>query len=214
MDDLGYRIQPKKHKPRVAAAHDVPTPGLITVKNGKVSIIGMPFWFYEIHRPERAFIHNRTLKDHLGYAGDISQERDLARHPEPCHRPPEGLSPLMHYQHGYHPSSNLHLHGRPDVCGPLCDQIDQRRLIPIHLREYGYEFDVSFDEYDGLGMEVWIDEKDDWVVRLKITTNCPDAIDKPIKSRFSISGTADDGRRDVIYGRLQITPGLLVAERN
>lgn len=210
----GYRIQQHKHIPPIAKAHDVPTPSLITVKNGKVVEIGVPFWFYEIHDPERAFIHNRTLKDHLGYAGNISQERDLARHPEPCHRPPEGLSPIPHYQHGYHPSSNLHLHGRPDVCGPLCDQIDQRRLIPIHLPEYGYEWDITWEPQEGLSMSCWIDEDEDWVVRLKIDTNCPDAVDKPLRSRFAMAGTADDGRRTIISGLLQIVPGLVVPERN
>ena len=221
----GYRIQPKKHKPIVAAAHDVPTPSIITVKNGKISVIAFPCWYYEIRRPERAVVHNRTLKDHLGYPGpngafgtgvydNVSQERDLARHPEPQHIPPEGLSPLMHYQHGHHPSSNLHLHGRPDVCGPLCDQVDQTRLIPIHLKKYGYQVSVVFDEFEGLTMNTYIDQEDDWIIRLKITTNCPAADKQPLFSRFAISGLADDGRRDVISGMLKITPGLVVPERN
>lgn len=217
----GYRIQPKHHKPHVAAAHDVPTPSLITVKNGKVSVIAFPCWFYEIGRPERAVIHNRTLKDHLGYPGpdgafgsgtddNISQERDLARHPEACnHSSVIGTS----YQHGYHPTSNLHLHGRPDVCGPLCNEVDQTRLIPIHLNDYGYKFDVAFDPFDGLGLTVTIDPRDDWIIRLKVATNCSAADKEAIYSRFAISGTADDGRRDVISGVLKIVPGLVVPER-
>lgn len=218
----GYRIQPKHHKPHVAAAHDVPTPSVITVKNGKVSIIAFPCWFYEIGRPERAVIHNRTLQDHLGYPGpdgafgkgtndNISQERDLAWYPERCWTPYGEVGNT--YQYEYQPSSNLHLHGRPDVCGALCNEIDQTRLIPIHLKKYGYEFDVAFDPFQGLDLTVVIDAEDDWIIRLKIATNCPDADKEPIFSRFVISGTADDGRRDVISGVLKIVPGLVVPER-
>ena len=91
------------------------------------------------------------------------------------------------------------------------------RMVPIHLTKEGYTTikPVFIDPPSGLTAEGYIDEKDDWIARLKIEAKCESAIKEHVKTEFAVfaTGTFKGGKKvsDVIAsGILEILPGPYV----
>lgn len=99
-------------------------------------------------------------------------------------------------------------------------EIDQTQERPIHLRqEYpNVEVETNLERNDdgspkieGLSISGYIDEQQDWVIRLVVTANCPEAETKPQHCLFTIIVKDDKlGIRQVAWtGTLIVLPGIL-----
>lgn len=86
-------------------------------------------------------------------------------------------------------------------------------MEPIHLIEEGYDqVTVSYEDSDNaahLATEAWIDEDDDYIVRMKVGANFDTFSDKPVDIRFTIfAGKSDGSVRDAVcHGILTVLPG-------
>ena len=96
---------------------------------------------------------------------------------------------------------------------PFRDSHRTIKMEPIHLREEGYEdARVSIDNdsmSEHLDVNAWIDEEDDYIVRMSVKANFPTFYDKPIETKFTIfisnwiNGTIDA----VCHASIVVLPG-------
>ncbi len=82
-------------------------------------------------------------------------------------------------------------------------------VFPIHLRAEGYtDITVSFkDAPEGLTASAWIDEKDDWIIRVHFSAACADAIQDPVKVMYAVFAKGTQGKHPV---KDLVTKGVLV----
>ena len=112
-----------------------------------------------------------------------------------CFYAQQGHDPKLHDHYGWpHPRTPDNIcqikpvfdwlwHPFPNVDKPI-------KLEPIHLAEEGYTDvivryeDPEMEQY--LETDAWIDEEDDYVVRMTVQANFPTFSDKPKDGRFTI----------------------------
>ena len=130
-----------------------------------------------------------------------------------------GIGHDPHYHdHLNWPAPNYH---PGDICQmfPPRDHMRWRKpglptdMEQIHLSEEGYDqVVVSYEDNDNaahLITEAWIDEEDDYIVRMKVEANFDTFSDKPVDTRFTIfAGKSDGSARDAVcHGILTVLPG-------
>lgn len=132
----------------------------------------------------------------------------------------KGHNPHFHDYRNW-PAPNYHP-------GEICQQMPPRDIIrwrddpvtgnpvgvdPIHLIEEGYNtVEIKFDDADiaqYLTAEAWIDEEDDYIVRVKVHANLPLFEDKPKETRFTVFAAKTDGTAidAVHHGFVTVLPG-------
>lgn len=183
---MGYRInEHKPPKPRRTVV-DIATPTKVFVHNGVISEIAFPCWYQEVHPPIPAAHHNRRLHDHEGW-------------PSPGH--------ADHVCQLWIPSHGKCLHGYRE-CSPHCKHyIDYARVFPVHLlsEDEGYTAAAVkwLDEHEGIEVTATIDPIEDWVVRVSVDCQDPNAIDEPQVYRMTVFVTSPGSedlapRRDIV----------------
>lgn len=158
-----YRIDQPKPKPKHRRMQDTATPGEIFVHNGCTANLAIPCWYLEVRKPIPAHPHDRMHHDMIGWPtpghpDHCCQEWDFDRHH--CRRTP-------------------HL----KCCPPHCEHfLDMGRLIPIHLKDEGYQtvtvkvLDGDRNAADGIKATGTIDAADDWVIRVSFDIQVPDLL--------------------------------------
>lgn len=209
---MGYRNdadcchKPKPHR----TVQKTTTPGTFYITNGQEARLAFPCWYKEIYPPLHAQHHCRQTHDHYGWPSpshpDHScQEHDFAHftHPGCCdasHR--HGIASHHERKHDgiYH----------FDNCG---DYIDLNKMHPIHLSGEGYEaVTVQVGEAKaGLAAKGWIDEKQDWVIRVWFKANIAD-LEEPYETKLAIRvGNTKLNKVDTVFlGRLVVLPAAMV----
>lgn len=187
---MGYRIGEKKpHKPN-RTMQDVATPSDIFIVNGETSRLAIPCWYYIIDPPIEAHPHSRMHHDHVGW-------------PSPNH--PDHICQRWDFAHsccGY----DMHKH----VCDHCHMYLDMDTMAPIHLTREGYtNAYISFDEnISGLTSDCYIDEKEDWVIRVNLKAKCEKAIKEKQRIRFTVFVSNGSDIIDIAStGFLTILPG-------
>lgn len=200
---MSYRIN-ERPKPRPQrSAVDIATPVRLTVHNGATAHFAFPCWYQEVHPPVPAHPHDHHRHDYEGWPSP--------KHPDHC---------CQLWAPDRHMCSVGHRH----ECSPHCEHyVDLAFVTPIHLRDEGYtDAVVAWATEDGLapeGLSVvgWIDEDEDWVVRVSVMPEMAEAREKQQKVRFSVfaEAPADDSakkrygmaRRDlVVLADLTVLP--------
>lgn len=154
---MGYRkLEPKPKKPR-RTMEKMTSPSDLYMVLDTTANFAIPCWYIEVRKPRPAHPHDRPWHDHVGW-------------PDPHHVDHSCQS--WDFAHSCC-SHDHHLDHCPSHCKNF---IDMRKLIPIHLTKEGYEevkVVIEFIEgdkrveLDGVGV---IDPKDDWIVRLFLTS--------------------------------------------
>lgn len=206
---MSYRIQqPKPHKPH-RTAQKTTTPSRYYMTNGTTFDLAIPCWYQEIHKPVRAKVHCKDWHDYIGrpspnHPDHSCQLHDFAAydhhdHHEHCRE---------EHSHTWHHDPH-HLHHR----GHVRHLVDMAQLIPIHLSKEGYENVIiaTNETYEGLVIKGWIDEVDDWVIRVKFNARLEEATEKPVEIRFIVKVTneTEEAVDTVSLGHLVIMPAPL-----
>lgn len=203
---MGYRLQePRPPKPRRNVV-DLATPMRLFIHNGAIGHFAFPCWYQEVLRPEPAMIHDRRLHDHIGWPDP--------RHPDHIcqaqvqHLGPRELRPPHRRPHhvcrfALEPSKCNHKGG----CKSCRHYLDARTVFPIHLGRSnndvngeGYtNFYVVIVDHHGeivpssvINARAYVDESEDWVVRLDVEPRLEHAINHPEEFRFTIFGYAPE----------------------
>lgn len=209
---MGYRNDCEVHHHRKPnrTVQKVTTPATFYVTNGQETRLAFPCWYNEILPPMHFRHHCRDLHDHIGWPDpqhvDRScQEWDFAKH-EP--------------HHGCRDSSHRHAPSSAHVCksGAMhhyhhcSDRLDLGRMHPIHLLKEGYEKITvqTSDVKSGLAAKGWIDESEDWVVRVWFKADIAD-LKKPFVTDLAIRANNDELKKiDTIFlGRLVVLPAAM-----
>lgn len=194
---MSYRVNEHKHKKPNRTAQKTSTLSKYFMENGSTFRLAIPCWYYDIKPPIRARHHCKAWHDHVG--------QPSPHHPDHVCQVHDFSSECHHHEHchKYHHNRRHHHH----------HYIDMAKLIPVHLSEEGYtKVVVAFDkEYDGLSYEAWIDESDDWVIRVLFEASLEEATEKPVEVKFVIKVIdEEDNRIDVAAkGKLKILPAPL-----
>lgn len=148
----GYRIDAPRPRRRSREMQDTVTPGSVVIHAGETANLAIPCFYQEIHRPIPVRPHDRLRHDTLGWPtpdrpDHSCQEWDFDRHV--CRRTP-------------------HMKCDP----PHCERyVDMRSLFPIHLTEEGYGNVKVVLQTDIVTADAWIDEDQDWVIRIKLSSD-------------------------------------------
>ena len=199
---MSYRVKEHpKPKPQRSAV-DIATPVKLYMNNGTVSNFAFPCWYQEVLPPVPARIHDRHLHDHQGW-------------PSPMH--PDHSCQLWIPEPGY----EIPVPHHPECIPAARHYIDNARLIPIHLRssDEGYTgASVAWASgHAGIVASATIDDEEDWVVRLAVTANDPNAVDEPQKYRMTVfvNAPASNGlpaKKDIVaLAELVIMPSAYQA---
>jgi len=219
---MAYRIieRPKPKREDFSNFQDVTSLSRFTITNGAISDVGVPCWYWIPQKHVRAFPHDRPLHDHLGWPtpthpDHICQEGDMAYHPDRdrWHRNhpnvfgdeaycehPHMTGPMGNYHQHPHPGEDVHLrHSMPDTHGKYFNYLDMSRLVPIHLSAEGYNQVIIKMNNPPTGFSITgsIDELEDWIIRLRITAQCPSAVTENIHIPFAVH-VSDGDRTDVV----------------
>lgn len=189
---MSYRIQ--EHRPHLArrTMEDIATPMIVHVHNGSTAHLAIPLWYQEIQKPVRAKHHNIHWHHHVGW-------------PSPNH--PDHICQLAyegrHYGHRC-PIGHDHCH---QTCAHY---VDMTQIIPIHLLsdyEHYNKVRLSFREgtITGLTTKIWIDEFEDWVVRVSFSPKLSNAINEHQDYHFSIFVDAPEYTTSKIDARTKQT---------
>ena len=198
---MSYRVHehPKHYARRTVES--TATPMRVYLTNGSIADVAFPCFYQEVTRPIPAIHHNRHWHHHVGW-------------------------PVYN-----HPDHICQMASRPGLCGhhggcKTCRHyLDAATIFPIHLEAEGYTgFQVFLDE-EHLEDDAWknqiyasaeLDEKQDWVVRVRFWSQIDEHFHKPQRVPFIVRGTAaagsgfPNGRYDTIaHGELVILPGSL-----
>lgn len=183
---MAYRQIEQHHHHHNRTAQKLVTPARFYITNGSTFDLGLPCWYREIHPPIRARHHCRDWHDHVGqpdpmHPDHVCQDYDFAS--VHCHQP-------EHPEHGprpgHHPPPYAPHHH--DIHRHAFNRIDMAKLIPIHLLEEGYEtVEVAFQpKISGLTAEAYIDEADDWVIRVHFVAQVDMEDFKPMSTKFAV----------------------------
>lgn len=195
---MSYRVHEHKPKKPNRTAQKTSTAARYYMENGTTFRLAIPCWYYDVRPPIRARHHCKPWHDHVGqpsphHPDHVCQVHDFASE---CH---------AHNHYGFHHPHHCHH-----------SYIDMAKLIPIHLTKEGYtKVSVAFDNLpEGLLYDAWIDETDDWVVRVFFDADVKEAIDKPVDTRFIIKVIDEEENRvdTVARGKLRIEPAPLEAD--
>ena len=172
---MSYRIH--EHHPHKArrTVEATASPMKVFVTNGASAHIAFPCYYQEVVKPLPALHHNIHLHHHRGW---------------PVYNHPDHICQMM-----YTPN----MCGFKGGCKACRHYLDARTIFPIHLRDeaerYKDECEVVFWNDNGfvseIGTSAWIDEADDWVVRVSFWPAIMEAITKPMHYRFTVFATAD-----------------------
>ena len=192
---MGYRQLEHHHHHGNRTAQKTTTPSTYYMENGTTFNLAIPCWYKELHTPIRYHHHCRFKHDHHGWPEPRHPDHSCQPHdfPKiPCHNPERA-----HHHHHHH-------------------YVDMASVFPIHLTSEGYdEITVVFsDPVEGLSSVAYVDESDDWVIRIFFSAFVEEATDKPYETRFIVKAGRDDesGHRvtDVVSrGKLKILPAPL-----
>lgn len=200
---MGYRIHEHKPPKPQRSAVDITTPVKLYIHNGTVSNFAFPCWYQEILPPVPAVPHARHLHDHQGW---------------PSWQHPDHICQL------WLPEKGHCYHGHSE-CEPHCKHfIDYKKVYPIHLlSEYeGYNSEaiiafVDDDSRDKISINGYIDESEDWVVRITIDAHDPDAVREPQVHKFSVyldrylnSAQSPVARDLVVLAELIVLPSAII----
>lgn len=172
---MGYRVKEHHHHHHHGrrTMQDIATPMLVSVHNGATAHLAIPLWYQEIQKPVRARHHNVHWHHHVGW-------------PSPNH--PDHICQLAyegrHYGHKC-PIGHDHCH---QTCAHY---IDMTQIIPIHLlsdyEHYNATPRVTFETMpSGLTVRSWVDEYEDWVVRVSFEPRIQAAISEPQDYKFTV----------------------------
>jgi len=180
---MSYRHH--EHKPpRVSrAATNTTTPIKLFMHNGTVADFAFPCWYQEVKPPLPARIHDKHTHDYQGW---------------PSWKHPGHSCQLWIPEPGYH----THI---PGECQHwFRNYIDYKMVTPIHLlSDYeGYD-DTGIvawvGEHEGIEIAASVDPVEDWVVRLDVTANDPNALERPQAYKFSVFLDSNvTNRRDLV----------------
>lgn len=183
---MGYRIN---HHPRPLphrGAVDIATPIHLTIHNGTTAFFAFPCWYLEVHKPIPAHPHNYHYHDFIG---------------APSWKHPDHSCQL------WEPDHNCCKLGHKHPCSLHCKNfLDMRGIKPIHFLSENENYErnaivvwntpaVKDDDGnvvtpamtppEGMVAQAMIDPIDDWVVRLNITANDPNALEHPQHYRLT-----------------------------
>lgn len=199
---MSYRVhEHPKLKPNRTAV-DIATPVKLYMNNGTVTNFAFPCWYQEVLPPVPARIHDRHLHDHQGW-------------PSPMH--PDHSCQLWIPEPGY----EIPVPHHPE-CMPFARHyIDHTRLHPIHLlsSEEGYTTaSVAWaGEHEGVVATASIDPEEDWVVRVALTANDPNAVTEVARYLMTVFVNAPGGnglpaKKDIVaLAQLNIYPSAYQA---
>jgi hypothetical protein len=199
---MGYRI--KEHRPPLArrTVVDLATPAKLYVHNGATSEFAFPCYYQEVLPPIPARRHNRRFHDHVGW-------------PSPGHADHCCQIALVPHQCGH-----------KGGCKTCRHYLDAGTIFPIHLLSelegYSSSIDVAlyapdeFIDLEGLNVSAWVDEEEDWVVRMLVSPRLSEAISEPVRIRFTLFANSAahtlgqreyQARRDIVgIGEIIICP--------
>lgn len=179
MTRRSYRIDEPRPPRRQRSMQDTATPGTVFVHQGATAHLAIPCFYQEAHFPVHAHPHDRMRHDMLGWPtpehpDHVCQEWDFDRHC--CRR-----TPHMKF------------------CPPSCERfVDLGRLYPIHLTEEGYESVVVEQQTGLVTVTGGIDEEQDWVVRLVISSEVDMEVTKPQRTSAAVYVTRGDDVKDLV----------------
>ncbi len=192
---MSYRIETRK-----------PEPPHRDLEHGASTSFAIPCYYKEIRKPIPVRHHSRLWHDHTGmpspnHPDHICQWWNFASC-DCVHGAHKGL--LGHHERtagkfGYD-GCGQHLHCR--------DFIDMSKLFPIHLIREGYTEVLCgiYPEIAGIGITGYIDEIDDWIIRVHISAICESAISKMEQTNFSIFVTNGENSDPVMTGKIIVAP--------
>lgn len=189
---MGYRKYKAKPPEQNRSAVDIATPIKLVVQNGATASFAFPCWYQEVERPLRAHLHSKDKHDHCGW-------------PTPDHHD--------HSCQLWIPEEGHCVHGMQE-CAPHCKHyIDYSKVTPIHLlSDYeGYEgaFVAWTGNHEGIEATAYIDPDEDWVVRVNVDVQDPNALDA--KQEYKMTVFVGSDMEDGIYKRRDIVaPAKLV----
>lgn len=193
---MAYRLK-KTPPPRPRrTVVDTATPVKLYVHNGSTGDFAFPCWYQEVHHPLPGVLHDKHWHDHIGWPSP--------RHPgHSCQLwipEPGYCAPDLHYEcatHAHH-------------------YVDMSRVIPIHLTsaDEGYNsVSVAWvQQPQGITTTAWIDDDEDWIVRLNIACNDPNAKEEPQTYKLTVfvnapASTGKPARHDiVVLAELTVLP--------
>lgn len=192
---MAYRQLEHHHHHDNRTAQKLVTPAEFFMTNGSTFDLAFPCFYKEIHKPIRARHHCRAWHDHVGnpdpmHPDDVCQDYDFAAlhcHGDPCYHGEYDIPWMGHSDHPYDHPHGAPLH--PDhPHRHAFNRIDMAKLVPIHLLQEGYErCEVAFlPSLPGLSAKAWIDEADDWIIRVKFSAWVEDDDFKPQSTRFAV----------------------------
>lgn len=176
---MAYRLhEPKRHEPRRTIV-DTATPLKLYMHNGTVSNFAFPCWYQEIYPPVPAVLHNRDLHDHFGWPSPTRPDRSCQL---------------------WIPEEGHCIHGMQE-CHPHCRHyIDFRKVRPIHLLSEYEGYDKAFvrwvKEPNGIDYQAYIDPEEDWVVRLVVNCQDPNAVEEPQVYKGTLFISAEPGKTE------------------
>lgn len=201
---MSYRINGKKEECHpVRTVQKTSTPGTIYLTNGEGCRLAFPCYYQEILPPVYVQHHCRDWHDHIGmpspnHPDHICQDWEFA----------------WHHRDGYGPTSHHAIHRRYFDDRHICDNyLNMDSLAPIHLIDEGYEriFVQVSDSVSGLTAKGWIDEEDDWLIRILVHANIPN-LDKKFETKFAIRADNKSlNKIDTVFlGRLVVLPSAMI----
>lgn len=194
---MSYRIKEKPRPKPKRTFEDATTPSKVFIQNGTTEYIAIPCWYVEVTPPYKAHCHSRQHHDHVGW-------------PSPRH--PDHICQAWDLAHSCC-SFNRHKHH----CDHCAHYLDMDRMVPIHLSNEGYTAikPVLLNAPSGLTAEGYIDDRNDWIARIKFEARCESALSQKVNTEFAVfaTGVFKGGKNvsDVIArGILEILPGPYV----
>lgn len=209
---MAYRKMPPPPKPARRTMQKVSTPHRVYMHNGQIANLAIPCWYQEIHRPERVHIHDRKFHDHVGWPEPRRVDRSCqSTHHMDIHRmggqmwwPGDPVDSLYTDEPGG-------WHWPHILLDPAC-------CFPIHLTEEGYDHVKVLLGAEGATASGWIDDDDDWIVRVMFTADAEDSQEpftEPTVIPFSVFAHAQEidrlrrERNDLLAnGELVILPAI------
>lgn len=187
-----YRIDQPRPRPKSRTMQDTSTVGEVVVHNGCTANLAIPCYYQEVRPPLHAHPHDRMRHDMLGWPtpdhpDHVCQEWDFDR--RHCRRTP-------------------HL----KCCPPKCEHmVDMGRLIPIDLRDEGYDrFTVVLaGDTEGVEASASLDTEDPWVVRVTFSAEVAGLLDpssEPLRLYYSVRADREGASDIVALGRLTVLP--------
>lgn len=158
---MGYRKLEHKPVPRhlMRNVQDTSVAGEVFIQNGVIAYFAFPCWYLDVEPPRHPVLHDTTHHDFIG-------------HPEPRH--PDRSCQIV---------EGHHIQG-----GPHDDLLELARVWPIHLREEGYTGVVVAmdDPPKGLEADGFIDEGDDWIIRVRFVAAVKDAVSERMDVPYAV----------------------------